>query len=117
MSLRGILGTLQQEDNNSYSNDYYYDPEGYIAGFVLPTFQEAGISDICTDNDSRNRTGCNRKTIQSDVYANEATLLANYALDNGWVIDSITSYDDYKFEGTLNDVSLVMAPVLKYQDT
>ncbi len=117
VSLRGILGTLQQEDNNSYSNDYYYDPEGYIAGFVLPTFQEAGISDICTDNDSRNRTGCNRKTIQSDVYANEATLLANYALDNGWVIDSITSYDDYKFEGTQNDVAQVMAPVLKYQDT
>jgi outer membrane receptor protein involved in Fe transport len=117
LSLRAILGTVQQDDNDSYSNDYFYDPQGYIANDVLPAYQAFGVSDTCTDNDPNNRVGCNRVPTTSDLDANEATLLVNYVMDNGWSIDSITSYDDYKFKGTQDDAAQVMAPLLKYHDT
>ena len=117
LTLRALLGTVQQDDNSSYSNDYFYDPEGYVANDVLPAFQAFDVSQVCSDNDPSNRTGCNRLPIRSDLDANEATLLVNYSLDNGWILDSISSYDDYKFKGTQDDVAQVMAPVLKYHDT
>jgi iron complex outermembrane recepter protein len=117
LSLRAILGTVQQDENDSYSNDYFYDPDGWVANDVLPSFQAYGVSDTCTDNDSTNRTACNSTPTTSDLDANEATLLVNYGMDNGWSIDSITSYDDYKFKGTQDDAAQVMAPLLKYHDT
>ncbi len=117
LSLRAIAGVVQQPNNDAISNDYYYDPQGYIAGFVLPTLQEAGVSQVCTDNDPKNHTGCNRRPVETDLDASDATLLLTYAMDNGWTIDSITSGDYLKFKGTQEDAAQIMAPVLIFQDT
>jgi len=117
LNLRAILGTVQQDNNKATTNDYFYDPEGYVANFVLPTLQEAGVSLPCTDNDPKNDVGCSLDQTLSDVDSSEAILLANYQLDNGWNINSITSWDYYKFKGEQNDAGQIMAPVLKYHDT
>lgn len=117
LSFRFILGTIQQSDNDQSSNDYYYDPQGYLAGFVLPTFQAAGVGQPCTDNDPRNDVGCNRVPIQTDISAWEATLLADYEFENGISLHSITSWDTFKFEGKQDDIVQVMAPVMRYHDT
>jgi outer membrane receptor protein involved in Fe transport len=117
LTIRTILGTMQQSENDQSSNDYYYDPEGYVATFVLPTLQAAGVSQVCTDNDPHNDKACNRLAITSDVEAYEATLLANYEFDSGLTLDSITSWDTSKFKGQQNDVAQVMAPILRYHDT
>ena len=117
LNLRAIAGTVQQDDNEATSNDYFYDPDGYIAGFVLPTLQGAGLGVPCTDNDPKNRKACNLDQTTTDLDSSEAILLANYQLDNGWSIDSITSWDYYKFEGTQDDAGQIMTPVLRYHDT
>ena len=117
LNLRAIMGTVQQDDNKATSNDYYYDPNGYIVGFVLPTLQGAGIGEACTDNDPKNYEGCNIRQTTSDLDSSEAILLANYELDNGWSIDSITSWDYYRFKGAQDDAGQIMTPVIKYHDT
>ena len=33
------------------TEDLHYDPDGYVAGIVLPTFEAAGVSQACTNND------------------------------------------------------------------
>lgn len=117
LSVRAILGMMRQPDNKRLANDFYFDPNGPFAGIILPVWQGAGVSEVCTDTDPDNRIGCNRLPMESDVEANEATLLISYTLDNGMVIDSVTSYDDYRFEGLQPDVAQVMAPIFRYQDT
>jgi iron complex outermembrane receptor protein len=117
LSLRAILGTVQQDKNDATSNDYFYDPEGFIAGAILPTLQAAGIGGTCTDNDPTNRKACNNDSTTSDLEAYEGTFLGNYAMDNGWSIDSITSWDYFKFEGEQNDAAQVIAPLLRFHDT
>ncbi len=53
----------------------------------------------------------------SDVDAREATLLVDYALDNGWTITSITSWDWFEYKGTSDDVVQLASPLLKFHDT
>ncbi|MGI9294105.1 MAG: TonB-dependent receptor [Pseudomonadales bacterium] len=117
LTVRAILGTIQQSDNDQSSNDYFYDREGYVGAFVLPTLQAAGVSKSCNDNDPRNDVGCNLVSIQTDIAAYEATLLANYEFDSGISLNSITSWDTFIFEGSQDDVVQIMAPVLRYHDT
>lgn len=117
LSVRAILGTVQQDDNRQMTEDLHYAPDGYVAGSVLPTYQALGVSDTCADNDPHNRTSCIRKAATSDLDAWEATLLVDYGLANGWTLNSITSWDSFKFEATQDDVAQVMAPVLQFHDT
>ena len=117
LEIRAIIGTMQQDENKQTTEDLYYDPNGYVAGAVLPTYQEYGISETCTDNDPHNRTSCKRKAALSDVDSWEGTLLVDYALANGWTVNSITSWDYLMFKGTEDDVAQVMAPVLQFHDT
>ena len=117
LSFRAILGTAQQHDNKQMTEDLHYDPNGYVAGIVLPTFEAAGVSQACTNNDGHDRTSCRRNAVKSDVDSWEGTLLASYSLDNGWTVNSISSWDYFKYEGTDDDVAQVAAPVLRYHDT
>jgi iron complex outermembrane receptor protein len=117
LELRAIVGTVQQDEAKTLSEDIFYEPGGVVAGVILPSFQAAGVSDTCSDNDPSNRTSCLRKSTTSDIDAWEGTLLASYALDNGWTVNSISSWDYYKFEGTKDDVAQVAAPVLRFHDT
>ena len=117
MGARLILGTVQQDDNNVGSPDYYYDPEGALGGVILPTMQALSESKTCTDNDPHNREACNYVGTTADTEAYEATLLLDYNLDNGWVVNSITSFDQYEFRGTQDEVMQLMGPYGKYHDS
>jgi iron complex outermembrane receptor protein len=117
LGARLILGTVQQDDNKTGSPDYYYDPNGDLGGFVLPTMQTESESLICTDNDAHNRKGCNYVATTADIAAYEATLLVDYALDNGWTLNSISSWDNYEFRGTQDEVNQIMGPYGKYHDS
>ena len=116
LNLRLIAGTVQEDDKQSTS-DVFFDPAGPLSRLVLPAFQRAGVSGSCTDNDPHNRVGCQREAAESMVDANELTLLGSYALGNGWTVNSISSWDTYRWEGTMDDVMQVMAPLLRYRDT
>ena len=116
LSARLIAG-FARDDSKQQSEDIFFDPAGFIATVILPTFQGAGISDTCSDNDPDNRVSCIRNATTSEVDAQEVTLLFDYAFANGITLNSITSYDHYKFEGTKDDVAQVMAPLLKFHDT
>jgi len=116
LSLRLIAGTVQ-EDNKQQTPDMYFDPDGPLAQVVLPVWQSVGVSEVCTNNDPRDYKSCQRKAVKSDVDSREVTLLGDYALENGWTINSVTSWDYSRFKGTANDVAQMMAPILRFQDT
>jgi outer membrane receptor protein involved in Fe transport len=117
LGARFILGTVQQDDNNLGSPDYFYDPNGALGGVILPTMQALSESLTCKDNDPHNRKACNYVGTTADVESYEATLLVDYALDNGWTLDSITSFDQYEFRGTQDEVVQLMGPYGKYHDS
>ena len=116
LKLRLIAATAQQDDNRA-SEDLFYDPAGYVSNFVLPTYQTAGISGICNDNDPHNRKTCLRLARTTDLETYESTLLVDYALDNGLTLASLTSWDYYKLQSTYDDIAQVMAPILKVHDS
>ena len=116
LSLRLIAGTVQ-EDDRQQTPDMYFDPDGPLSQVILPTWQAAGISEVCSNNNPHDRKSCQRKAIKSDLDSREVTLLADYELANGWTIDSITSWDYSRWKGTQNDAAQMMAPILRFQDT
>jgi outer membrane receptor protein involved in Fe transport len=116
LDVRLILGTMQEDDAKETA-DITYDPNGPLARTVLPIWQAAGVIDTCSDNDPHNRITCVQQPLTTNIDAREATLLANYELPNGWQINSISSWDHFRFEGTMNDVAQMMAPLLQFHDT
>jgi iron complex outermembrane receptor protein len=116
LKLRLIAATVQEHDDRA-SEDLFYDPAGYVSNFVLPTFQMAGISGICNDNDPHNRKTCLRLARTTDLETHEATLLVDYALNNGLTLASLTSWDYYKLKSTYDDITQVMAPLLRVHDS
>ena len=115
LDMRMIVATWQ-EDNDRASEDLFYDPAGFVSNTILPTYQAAGVSGACNDNDPHNRKTCLRKARTTDLETYEATLLANYAFDNGLTLSSVTSWDYYDSKAEWNDVAQVMAPILRVHD-
>ena len=116
LSLRLILGYLQQDDKTTTS-DIFYDPAGPLVNGILPTFQAFGVSVPCSDNDGQNRIGCSRVANTTDFESSDATLITQYDLANGLGITSITSWDTFRTEGTVDDVAQVSAPIARFHDT
>ena len=116
LNLRLIAGTVQ-EDDKQQTSDITYDPNGPIARVVLPTWRRFGISDTCASNDPHDRETCVNQPLTTDFDGNEVTLLGAYSLANGWTVNSISSWDHFRFEGTMDDVAQMMAPLLKFHDT
>ena len=115
LNMRLIGGVLQQDDDQSLS-DVYFSPGGKADTF-WQNLQDAGLAESCSSNDPLDLEHCARKAVTSEIDANEGTLLVDYALNNGWTIDSITSYDWFKFEGSIDDLFQAGSPILKFQDT
>ena len=114
LTIRGILGNMEIDDASGTANDITIDPTSPLivgipeAGLppVLETAAELaqGPAGLCADNDPTNYVGCNLADSKTDLSAWEGTLLVDYGLANGWTINSITSWDWYKFKGPQNDV-------------
>ena len=115
LSVRLIAG-LMKEDDDSVQSDTYVEP-GSTAAISGSLLQAAGIAATCSSNDSLDRRNCSRMSATSDLDAREATLLVNYELDNGMTVTSVSSWDWFKFQGTVDDVVQLAAPLLKIHDT
>ncbi len=115
LNLRLILGAVREDDDKETA-DISYDPAGFLSNIVLPAWRAAGVSDTCTDNDPRNRITCVNQALTTDLDAQEATLLAKYSFDNGWTLNTITSWDYFLFKGTQDDVGQAAAPLLQFHD-
>lgn len=115
--LRGIYNHSNINNAREQVPETYFDPEGFLFNEVLPVWQASGVSDYCHDNDPRNRRTCHFAENISDATSHDLTLLAQYVLDNGMYVDSLTSWDSMHFEGTHLDVVQMLAPLGIYQDT
>lgn len=115
LNLRLIVGAVQEDDKKETA-DITYDPAGPLARVVLPAWRAAGVSDTCSDNDPHNRITCVNQSQTTDLEAREATLLGQYSFDNGMTLNTITSWDQFMFKGTMDDVAQMQAPLLRFHD-
>lgn len=115
LSIRFIAGYMQQDDDTTQADTYIV--PGSSAANALAFLQAAGDSQTCASNDSLDQRHCSRTAQTTDLEASEATLLADYGLDNGWTLTSISSWDWFDFRGIQNDIAQLAAPVLRFDDS
>ena len=99
---------MQQDDDTTQADTYIV--PGSSAANALAFLQAAGDSQTCASNDSLDQRHCSRTAQTTDLEASEATLLADYGLDNGWTVTSISSWDWFDFRGIQNDITQLAAP-------
>ena len=114
LTTRLIVGYMEEDDDTS-QGDVYFAP-GSGADTARNILAAAGIAQTCSSNDPLDQRHCSLTTQTTDVKASEATLLVDYALDNGWTVTSISSWDWFKFEGTQDDATQLASPLLKFHD-
>jgi iron complex outermembrane recepter protein len=115
LSIR-LIGGYMSEDDDTTLADIHIAP-GSQAELAYGALQAMGAAESCSSNDSLDQEHCSRTANTTDMEAKEATLLADYVLDNGWTVTSISSWDWFKFEGEVDDVVQLAAPLLKFHDT
>jgi outer membrane receptor protein involved in Fe transport len=115
LTARLIVGYMEEDDDTSQA-DVFFAP-GSGANTARNVLAAGGIAQTCSSNDPLDQRHCSRTSQTTDVKAYDATLLLDYALDNGWTVTSITSYDWFKFKGSQDDVTQLAAPLLKFHDT
>jgi outer membrane receptor protein involved in Fe transport len=115
LSVRLIAGYMEENDDST-SADVYIVP-GSSAATAIASLQDAGTAQSCSSNDPLDQRHCSRKSATTDLRASEATLLVDYVLANDWTVTSISSWDWFRFKGTLDDVAQVNSPILKFHDT
>jgi outer membrane receptor protein involved in Fe transport len=115
LTARLIVGYMEEDDDTSQA-DVFFAP-GSGASIARDVLVAGGISQSCSSNDPMDQRHCSRTSQTTDVKASEATLLMDYALDNGWTVTSITSWDWFKFKGSQDDVTQLSAPLLKFHDS
>ncbi len=111
-----LIANLVREDDRRETPDIYYDPAGPLARTVLPAWRAAGVSDTCTDNDPHNRVTCIVAPLTSDLTMRDITLLGTHEFANGVSLHSVTSWDQMKFHGTMDDIAQMQAPLLRFRD-
>jgi iron complex outermembrane receptor protein len=115
LSIR-LIGGYMQEDDDSTLADVYIAP-GSQAEAANGFLQMTGDAQACSSNDSLDQKHCSRTANTTDLEAKEVTLLADYVLENGWTVTSVSSWDWFKFKGTVDDVAQIASPVLRFHDT
>jgi iron complex outermembrane receptor protein len=115
LSIR-LIGGYMQEDDDTTLADVYIAP-GSQAAAASGFLQLIGDAQSCSSNDPLDQKHCSRTPNTTDLEASEATLLADYVLENGWTVTSISSWDWFKFKGTVDDVAQLASPLLKFHDT
>ena len=115
LTTRLIVGYMQEDDDTTLG-DLYIEP-GSGAATAGGILQRAGLAQPCSSNDPLDQMHCSRTPQTTDMDASEVTLLLDYALDNGWSVTSISSWDWFKFKGTQDDVVQLAVPLMKFHDT
>jgi iron complex outermembrane receptor protein len=111
-----LIGGYMHEDDDTTLADVYIAP-GSTAAAANAFLQVTGDAQACSSNDSLDQKHCSRTPNTTRLEASEATLLVDYVLDNGWTVTSISSWDWFKFKGTVDDVAQIATPVLRFHDT
>jgi outer membrane receptor protein involved in Fe transport len=115
LSLRLIAGRLQEQDDRLLPDVHIAAGSGAAtAGATLRAF---GLSAICTSNDSSDRHLCSRTPAKTELDAHDATLLADFVLESGMTFTSISSWDWFRFKGTIDDVVQLASPLMQFHDT
>jgi len=111
-----LLAGIMEEDDETLTPDTYIEPGSgaATAGAVLRQF---GLAQSCASNDPLDRKLCTRVAGTTDLEAREATLLVDYTLANDWTVTSVSSWDWFRFEGTIDDITQLASPLLKFHDT
>jgi outer membrane receptor protein involved in Fe transport len=105
-----------RENDDTQDGDLYYDPNGWVANFVLPTLRTAGIGASCSSNSYRDRRSCVRNAMSSDLDSWDATLLIDQPVFETWQLSSVTAWDWFEFKGRWDDAAQVGAPLMRFHD-
>jgi len=115
LDLRLIVGWLER-DNAEGESDVVFIP-GARSTQILESLQELGLTGSCPDNRPHDRRSCSVATNRLDMDALDATLVADYRLQNGWSLHSMTSYEDYRVRRDEDDAVQLLAPLLFFHDS
>lgn len=115
VTLRLLAGTLQERDDQLLP-DVHIVPASTadLAGAAL---RAGGYGIACSSNDSTDRRLCSRTPAKTDLVAHDATLLADVHLGRDLVLSSVTSWDRFRFRGTIDDVVQLASPLMQFHDT
>ncbi len=111
-----LIGNYLEENDDTFLADVYFAP-GSSAATAQSSLIAAGIAQSCSSNNPLDQRHCSRTPQTSDLEASDLTLLGDYTLANDWTVTSISSWDWFKFKGTLDDVAQLASPIIKFHDT
>jgi outer membrane receptor protein involved in Fe transport len=75
-----------------------------------------GLAPACPSTDTRDYGNCLYSPVDTNLNAQDATLLWNYHLPSGLKLSSVTSWDNYLYKIMQNDAVQLGAPILGYFD-
>jgi outer membrane receptor protein involved in Fe transport len=115
LSLRLVAGAVRQDSDEGESDTVFTPGAGSTS--ILEALQAAGLADQCPGDRPRDRRVCSVATNHLDLEAATATLLAEYRLDNGWSLHSITGYERYDDHRDEDDAMQLLTPLLFFHDS
>jgi outer membrane receptor protein involved in Fe transport len=115
LSLR-FIGTAFTRDSDEGESDTVFEP-GARSTSILEGLQQAGLAGNCPGNRPRDRRSCSVAANRLDLDAHTATLLADYGLDNGWTLHSVTSFEHYRDRRDEDDAVQLLTPLLFFHDS
>jgi len=115
LRLRVIAGYLGRDDDEGES-DVVFVP-GSRSAEIVEALGQQGLAGSCPDNTAHDRASCSVATNRLDLDASDATLLADYSLENGWTLHSISGYEHYRDRRDEDDVVQFLAPILFFHDS
>ena len=115
LTWRLIAGYLGRDDDEGES-DVVFVP-GSRSADLVKALQQQGLAGTCPDNRAHDRVSCSVATNHLDLDATDATLIADYRLENGWTLHSITGYEHYRDRRDEDDAAQYLAPILFFHDS
>jgi outer membrane receptor protein involved in Fe transport len=114
-SLR-LIGAVIAADGDEGESDTVFVP-GARSSNILAGLQSQNLAGTCPGNLPRDRNVCSVYTNHLDLKAQDATLIADYRLANGWLLHSLTGYEQYRVRRDEDDVVQLLAPILFFHDS
>lgn len=115
LSLR-LIGAAFAYDSDEGESDTVFVP-GARSTALLEGLQQQGLAGDCPGNRPRDRIVCSVATNHLGLDAHDVTLIADYRLDNGWNLHSLTGVERYDLRRDEDDVVQLLAPILFFHDS
>jgi len=115
LAVRLIAGAFAYDSDEGESDTVFV--AGSPSASILAGLQAEGLAGECPDSRPRDRHVCSVFTNHLDLDAQDATLIADYRLGNGWLLHSLTGYERYRVLRDENDAVQLLAPILYFHDS